>query len=264
MNIYIDDSERNYAVRTLAAGPMRVRDMINFLTGRRVYLLAQARGMQTAGLSKAQMGQRLIEDIIARGENVELPIELNPPPINNDDTELDLDAPKCPDGPTDVRAMLRWKKADNGEAVTVSYDMDGAPEVEGLTAAEIDSVFGQIASVCGIVFAKKTSGKGDIHILWTDLSARNNVLGFAYQPEKGDSMAAAGDLSGDIFCDNSREWVLWELKIKLLHEIMHAVGCHHTKKPADIMFDRPTAAGNRTLSADDIKQLTNRYGTNNA
>jgi hypothetical protein len=109
--------------------------------------------------------------------------------------------------------------------------------------------------------------KGKIHISFTDLSKRKSangaqILGFAYQPSSGDAMSAAGDLSGDIFCDNSGKFMteLWEMLIKLLHEIMHALGCHHTNIPRDIMYGRPTAAGNRTLSPGDIKQLQDRYG----
>ena len=262
MNKYIEQpAEFAYVVQLIIEGKIRSRDLLFVLRGNLLYQFAKARGIVTERKPRNSILGEILTDVRENPESQA--IDPNAPVVVPE-PEIDEDADIC-DGCellANSENDIIWQKALRGEPVTISNDWRNAPDIEGLGDPMVDSIFGMIASECGIRFARKASGRGDIHIRFADLSKMQGgkVLGLTWVPRNAKTFEQGGEIAGDIVCDSKREWTMPLLALKLMHEAGHAIGAlDHSKLPADIMYFQPTAAGQRRYSPADIARFLNLY-----
>ena len=263
MNKFIEQpAEYSYVVNLIVDGKIRARDLLFILRGVLLYQFAQARGLVTDRKPRLTILNEIMADVQAKPDGQA--IDPNAPTQPEPPKEIDKDADVC-DGCellANSENDIVWAKALRGEPVTISNDWRNAPEIEGLNDAMVDSVFSMIAAECGIRFARKESGRGDIHIRFADLSRYEggNVLGLTWVPRNAKNFEQGGDIAGDIVCDSKRSWTLTLLALKLMHEAGHAIGAlDHSEMAQDIMYYAPTAAGQRRYTDADIARFRNLY-----
>ena len=232
------------------------------LRGQLIYEFAQARGIVTQRKPRGTILSEILADV--RANPNEIAVDPNKPADPPPAPKIDTDADVC-DGCellANSENDIIWAKALRGEPVTISNDWRNAPDIDGLGNPMVDSIFGMIAAECGIRFARKESGRGDIHIRFADLSRMNGgkTLGITWVPRNAKKFEDGGEIAGDIVCDSKREWSLVMLSLKLMHEAGHAIGAlDHSEVPTDIMYFAPTAAGQRRYSKADIARFLNLY-----
>lgn len=263
MNKYVEQpAEFAYVVRLIIEGKIRSRDLLFVLRGNLLYQFAKARGLVTERRPRNTILGEILEHV---RENPDAQaVDPNAPPAPMLEQEIDETADVC-DGCellANSENDIIWAKALRGEPVTISNDWRNAPDIAGLDDRMVDSVFGMIAAECGIRFARKASGRGDIHIRFADLSKMEGgkILGLTWVPRNAKTFEQGGEIAGDIVCDSKREWTMPWLALKLMHEAGHAIGAlDHSKVPADIMYFQPTAAGQRRYTDADIARFLNLY-----
>ena len=159
---------------------------------------------------------------------------------------------------------LRWKKLEEGEAVTISVDHSDKPRALSWLSDEVifDEWFGPwTVGNPHVKFEFAESGqKGDCHIKWEPIDGPNGTLAFVWQPS-GDAeyMEAAGDLSGDMIIDNSESVFPVALVNEAgKHEVGHVLGIGHLNSIKDVMY--PSARGQKKpLSKNDKKERDMRH-----
>lgn len=262
MNKFVESpAEFAYVVRLIIDGKIRAGDLLFVLRGNLLYQFAKARGLATERRPRNTILIEILEHVRAN-PNAESVDPNAPVPIPEPDINEDADICDGCELLANSENDIIWAKALRGDPVTISNDWRNAPEIPGLDDRMVDSVFAMIAAECGIRFARKASGRGDIHIRFADLSKMQGgkILGLTWVPRNAKTFEQGGEIAGDIVCDSKREWTLIMLSLKLMHEAGHAIGAlDHSKVPADIMFDKPTAAGQRRYSDADIARFQNLY-----
>jgi hypothetical protein len=158
---------------------------------------------------------------------------------------------------------LRWKKLEDGEALTVSIDHSAKPAMLNWLTDEIimDKWFKPWADRNPVVkFKLIKRGKGDCHIKWDAIDGPNGTLKYVWQPANDATyMEQGGDLSGDMVCDNSEtRWPEALVHEAGKHEVGHVLGIGHLNSTRDVMY--ASARGQeKPLSTNDKREEDERY-----
>ena len=158
---------------------------------------------------------------------------------------------------------LRWKKIEDGEALTVSIDNSGKPEtLSWLTDEMIMKEWFKPWTDHNprIRFELLKTGKGDCHIQFAPIDGPNGTLAFVWQPSgNAEYMEASGDLSGDMTVDSSETvWPVDLVHEAGQHESGHVIGIGHLLELFDVMF--PSAKGEKkSLSVNDKREADERH-----
>lgn len=157
---------------------------------------------------------------------------------------------------------LRWRKAANGQPVTVSIDQRNKPaSLSWLTPQIIMSEWFQPWSKDSSIRFRYVLGKGDCHIQFDAIDGVGKTLGFVWQPAGNvEFMESAGDLSGDMTIDTAERWSDRNFMHNTgEHEAGHVIGLQHSSNPRDVMYGFATSGGRKVQSANDIREKQKRY-----
>lgn len=255
MNKFQTDPAEYKRILDLINCGLRPDELQRVFRYRDAFHFGQALGLNTAGRNESTMIVAIFRKLNGPGGAPTNPLPPTNPPVTKPPAPVVNDtAPECTDcgDMADARGKV-WEKASK-KKITVSLDLANMPSI--MAESDIDQAFSIWAAACGIQFKKLKRGKGDIHFKFADL--KGNTLGAAYQSETN-RMEDGGMLAGDIFIDYTRQWEFWLLFLTMLHEIGHAIGMPHSDEVGDVMFGRPGAAGNRSLSKNDKRLALVKY-----
>lgn len=169
------------------------------------------------------------------------------------------------DGCRDIAdvAGLRWAKLNRGEPVTWSIDRTSQPHnAAAFTDREIHNWFLIWAAIQGNRVVKAPKGqKGDCHIAFKRIDGPGKVMGFVYQPRgNAEFMSLSGDLSGDMFIDNSeRSYPVPRTRTFGYHEGGHFFGLQHSEDINDLLYKYLIGDDEKPPQAGDISQYKQRY-----
>lgn len=253
--------EKTRLLRLIRCG-LKPKELERMRVGLQNFELAKALGIETRGMTReAQPVEAIYNDLQRIFEENDIV-----------EPEWESNHPVCPGVPE--AEGLRWKKVDDGEPVTYSFDYAKATDFQKLWLSPdiVAAIFNEWQSICSVTFKEVKYNKskkqyGDIH---TDFDALpGNILGVTLQPRGDGFMMEDGGMgSGDITIDNDRDWQQgvrsgdpagWILMLTFLHEVGHGIGLGHSNLVADVMYAILTARGQRGLQSGDIAMANVPY-----
>ncbi len=242
-----DPAEFKRIVDIVTAGMTRyeVEDVLNH----NIYAFAKALGVRHTGRRR----------LLARRIHAELQ---NDKPVSPIVPNADVPTVIHCDGCRGIDQVdgLRWEKLNRGEPFTWSINRTGQPASSAFTDFEIQKWFMVWADLSGFK-VRKVTGVGDCHIQFKRIDGPGKVLGFVYQPNgTAEEMASSGNLSGDMFIDNSeRSWPIGRTRRFGKHEVGHVFGLQHSESTLDLMYAYLLASTDLNPQRGDVSQWRRRY-----